>query len=65
MTSNIKKYSFTSFDPVNKSVLAKRHQPPLKPAYAITIHKAQGTSLKKVTVHCQNCTQPGQLGVAV
>ena len=31
----------------------------------ITIHKSQGMSLNSVTGNCQNCYQPGQLGVAI
>lgn len=57
--------TFTTYDPIEKQVIAKRVQFPLKLAYAITTHKAQGMSLEQVVVNCQNCTQPGQIGVAV
>ncbi|KAK6178390.1 hypothetical protein SNE40_013185 [Patella caerulea] len=63
ITCNISATIFTIFDPVDKAVVAKRVQLPLKLAYGITIHKSQG--LEKVTVNCEHCFQPGQLGVAV
>ena len=65
ITVNIQRCTFTTFDPVDKTVLAKRNQLPLKAAYAITVHKAQGMSLNTIVVHCEHCTQPGQIGVAV
>lgn len=40
-------------------------QLPLKLADAITMHKAQGMTLSNVVVNCQNCVQPGQIGVAI
>lgn len=45
-------------------MLATRIQIPIKVAYALTIHKSQGMTLKNVIVNCQYCFQPGQLGVA-
>ena len=65
LTVNVSPTSFTTFDPVDKVIIAKRVQLPLKVAYAITIHKSQGMTLEKVVVNCQNIMQPGQLGVAV
>lgn len=65
ITVNIKREIFTSFDPIDKRILAKRVQMPLKLAYAMTVHKAQGMSLQKVVVNYENCFQPGQIGVAV
>ena len=38
---------------------------PLKRAYGLTIHKSQGMSLNQIVVNCQNCSVPGQIGVAV
>jgi hypothetical protein len=64
-TANLKSSSFTVYDPVDKVILAKRTQLPLKIAFAITIHKSQGLSIEHVVVNCENCSQPGQLGVAV
>ena len=57
--------TFSTFDPVDKTIIAKRTQLPLKLAYALTIHKSQGMSLENVTVNCQHSIQAGQLGVAV
>ncbi|VDI26920.1 Hypothetical predicted protein [Mytilus galloprovincialis] len=64
-TVTLKPVVFTTYDPADKEYLAKRTQIPLKLAYAITIHKAQGMSLKRVVVNCEYCFQPGQIGVAV
>ena len=61
----IRKFTFTTYDPVSKSIISKRVQFSLKPAYGLTIHKSQGMSLNHVLVNCQNCSIPGQIGVAV
>ena len=61
----VEKEIFTVFDPVEKTILAKRVQLPLKVGFAITIHKSQGMSLKNLVVDCSNNFQPGQLGVAI
>ena len=65
ISTNIKPATFTTFDPVDKIVISKRVQLPLKLSYAMTIHKAQGMSLNNVVVNCQDCIQPGQIGVAI
>ena len=62
---SISRENFTTFDPVEKIVIAKRVQFPLKACYGITIHKSQGMTLPELVVDCENCVQPGQLGVAV
>ena len=62
---SISRENFTSFDPVEKNIIAKRVQFPLKACYGITIHKSQGMTLPELVVDCENCVQPGQLGVAV
>ena len=62
---SISREIFTTFDPVEKIVIAKRVQFPLKACYGITIHKSQGMTLPELVVDCENCVQPGQLGVAV
>ncbi|CAG2187273.1 PIF1 [Mytilus edulis] len=65
LTVTIAKEVFTTFDPVDKIVLAKRVQLPLKVGFAITIHKAQGMTIENLVVDCNNSIQPGQLGVAI
>ncbi|CAC5394981.1 PIF1 [Mytilus coruscus] len=65
VTANVTATDFTVFYPVDKIDLAKRTQLQLKLAYAMTKHKAQGMTLKKLVVNCENCSQPGQVGVAV
>ena len=56
---------FTVYDPVSKRVLAERLQYPLKPYYAMTIHKSQGITLELMVVNCSNAYIPGQIGVAL
>ena len=48
-----------------KGVLGKRVQFPLRLAFALTVHRAQGLTLNQVVVHCDKMTTPGQLGVAL
>ncbi|VDI58846.1 Hypothetical predicted protein [Mytilus galloprovincialis] len=57
-TVTLKPVVFTTYDPADKEYLAKRTQIPLKLAYAITIHKAQDMSLKRVVVNCEYCFKP-------
>ena len=64
-TCKITQQLFSIFDPVSKLVLAERVQYPLKPCYAMTIHKSQGMTLDSVVVNCSNASMPGQIGVAV
>lgn len=56
---SISREIFTTFDPVEKIVIAKRVQFPLKACYGITIHKSQGMTLLELVVDCENCVQPG------
>ncbi|XP_060552571.1 uncharacterized protein LOC132713884 [Ruditapes philippinarum] len=60
----IKNYQIV-FDPRKNAVVAVREQYPLKPAYALTIHKSQGMTLERVEVDCRDIFKPGQLGVAM
>ena len=45
--------------------MACRSKIPLRLAYALTFHKAQGLTLDRVVVNCRIMHRPGQLGVAV
>ncbi|KAH3875686.1 hypothetical protein DPMN_038960 [Dreissena polymorpha] len=65
ITREIPKMPFTVFNPKDKRVTAKREQFPLKPAFALTIHKSQGMTLENVEIDCRSIFQPGQLGVAI
>ena len=62
---NISREIFTTFDPVEKKGYCKESPVPLKACYGIAIHKSQGMTLLELVVDCENCVQPGQLGVAV
>ena len=42
-----------------------RVQFPLRLSFALTVHRAQGSSLDKVVIHCEQMHRPGQLGVAL
>jgi ATP-dependent exoDNAse (exonuclease V) alpha subunit len=44
---------------VEKIVISKRVQFPLKACYGIAIHKSQGMTLPERVVDCENCVQPG------
>ncbi|XP_046548816.1 ATP-dependent DNA helicase PIF1-like isoform X2 [Haliotis rubra] len=46
-------------------VEAEREQFPIAPAFALTVHKAQGLTLPRLIINCKNIFNPGQLGVAV
>ena len=64
-TVKMSRFVFNTFDPIDKCILAKRTQYPLKLAYSITIHKSQGMTLESITLDCNNISNPGQIGVAV
>ncbi|WAR02412.1 PIF1-like protein [Mya arenaria] len=49
---------------LNKNI-AVRRQYPVRPAFALTVHKAQGMTLDRVKIDCRGIFQPGQLGVAM
>ena len=51
-------------DAVERVVIGRFNQLPLKVAYAVTIHKSQGQTYDKVNVYPQ-CFAPGQLYVAL
>lgn len=57
------------FDPIagamKKTVLAKRRQMPLKLAWAVTIHKAQGSTLSRAEIDIGDAFAEGQVYVAL
>lgn len=58
-------FSFTKYNPALKKDVGCRRQIPLKLAYAITIHKAQGMTLNRMVLHCKGIFQFGQLAVGL
>ena len=64
-TVNVTKYCFTKYDPATNKCVAKRYQFPLRLAYAMTIHKAQGMTIPYLEIDCKNASNPGQIGVAI
>ena len=64
-TQNIEMFTFTVYSPTEKRNIATRKQIPLRLAFAFTVHRAQGLTLERVQVDCQNMFNPGQIGVAV
>ena len=56
---------FEIYDPSSKTVLAVRTQYPFKLAYGLTVHRAQGQTVKKLEIDCHSFFAPGQMGVAV
>jgi ATP-dependent exoDNAse (exonuclease V) alpha subunit len=50
---------------IEKIVIGELHQFPIKPAYAITIHKSQGMSIEGLSVDLTNIFAPGQAYVAL
>ena len=61
----LQKYSFDVYDQEVARVLAVRYQYPIKLAYALMMHRAQGQTLHKLVVDCSGVRNPGQIGVAV
>ena len=62
---HLKQYEFSRYDPKIGKLRAMRKQYPLKLAYAMTIHRAQGQTLPELVVDCRNIRNPGQIGVAI
>ncbi|WAR18361.1 PIF1-like protein [Mya arenaria] len=58
-------FNISVLNPALNTNIAEREQYPLKPAFGLTIHKAQGMSLNRVEIDCQEIFRPGQLGVAL
>lgn len=56
---------FDIFDTKQNKNLASRSQIPIILAFALTVHRAQGQTLKNVEVDCYSFFSPGQMGVAI
>ncbi|MEW8545276.1 MAG: helicase C-terminal domain-containing protein, partial [Candidatus Thiodiazotropha sp.] len=56
---------FDIFDTKLNKTRASRSQFPLKLAFALTVHKAQGQTIPHLEVDCFSFFAPGQLGVAI
>lgn len=54
-----------SMKDITDAPLASFRQIPLKPAYAVTIHKSQGMTLENADVDCKGMFAPGQLYVGL
>lgn len=61
----IHRATFDQFDTRANKVRASRLQFPLKLAFALTVHKAQGQTIPFLEVDCYSFFAPGQLGVAI
>jgi hypothetical protein len=62
----VNRVTWPVYDKHNSSkIIGTRTQLPLKLAWAMTIHKAQGKTLPAVEVHCKNLFAPGHLYVAI
>ena len=57
--------TFSVYSQEEKTNLACRSQIPLKLAYAITMHKAQGMTLNEAVIDARHANNPGQLATAV
>lgn len=62
---HLERHNFTVFDLRCGRVRTQRLQFPIRLAYALTVHKAQGQSLPNVVVDCAGFFLAGQVGVAV
>ncbi|XP_069109558.1 uncharacterized protein [Argopecten irradians] len=65
VTTQLDRVAFSVYSPDRNENVAERVQIPIKPAFALTIHKAQGMTLPRVEVDCRQIFLPGQLGVAI
>ncbi|XP_070184871.1 ATP-dependent DNA helicase pif1-like [Littorina saxatilis] len=65
MTVELSRIAFSVHDPRQKKDIAVRHQFQVVPSFALTIHKAQGLTLERVEIDCEEVFQPGQIGVAL
>ena len=64
-TVDIKRFTFSKYDPATNMCIASRHQFPIKLAYAMTIHKSEGMTIRELVIDCRHVMNPGQIGVAL
>lgn len=62
---NVEPHLFSIYDSLKKVTVSTRRQIPLILGYALTIHKAQGMTLRYVNVECSTIFCAGQMAVAV
>lgn len=62
---SMNKVMFEVFDTRQDKIRASRFQYPLKLAFCLTVHKAQGRTEPYLEVDCFSFFAPGQLGVAI
>lgn len=55
---NMERCLFEIYDPTSEKVLASRQQFPLRLAYAMTVHRAQGQSIQYLEVDCYSFFAP-------
>lgn len=58
-------FPFTVFDKEKQTDIDCRRHIPLRMCFALTVHKAQGLSLTRLSVNCTSMIQNGQLYVAL
>lgn len=63
--TEIGKYHFKKYSKKLRKDIGCRIQLPLKLCFAITVHKAQGMTLKRVSIDCRHMFQYEQLVVAI
>ncbi|CAC5389979.1 PIF1 [Mytilus coruscus] len=61
----LKPFSFTVYDANKKIDVACRTQFPIRLAFALTVHKAQGLTVDRISIDCTQMYQFGQIAVAI
>jgi hypothetical protein len=64
-TTRIRPFIFSIYDPKKGANIATRTQIPLRLAFALTVHKAQGMTIERLIVDGRHMNRPGHLGVAI
>ncbi|CAC5389967.1 PIF1 [Mytilus coruscus] len=60
-----KPFYFTVYDANEKIDVACRTQYPIRLAFALTVHKAQGLTVDRISIDCTQMNQFGQIAVAI